>query len=442
MTDYYVDDGGDGTTERSWATADTSINALDTEYALASGDIVYFGHDHVCQATNAGNLTIVGPQAGAPCYFISATQGSNPPTYAASSTAQIDTTEGAYDIVLDGSFAMYGIKMVSGDEIRMAPDNNEQIYAESCTFAVAADKIFNYSNVNGGLCTLVNCTIDLTADGTTNRATTVISMGASGGDCDLTNISFVNPDYRTGTVISVPATIGRLRVSGGDFSGFVTGCEIVNGTVASHVEVNNILTSANWVPILAGIPQGVGSIVFTNCGPADAPTYLYAYDSWGITLSASGIYRTGGATVETEATSWLITTAAAASEGSAYRTPWIYGLVNSTGSKNFDLYITNDTADFTDGEVWLEVDYLATADEANYTFVKDQRATITTTAAAQDDDTTSTWNGSGPSYTYKQRLRVTATVGETGLFRARVAVGVASIASSRYFYVDPAVTVS
>jgi hypothetical protein len=74
--------------------------------------------------------------------------------------------------------------------------------------------------------------------------------------------------------------------------------------------------------------------------------------------------------------------------------------------------------------------------------VTDQRATITTTAAAQDDDTTSTWVGTGPSFTYKQKLSVTATVAEEGQYRARVCVGVASIASSRYFYIDPKVTVS
>jgi hypothetical protein len=130
------------------------------------------------------------------------------------------------------------------------------------------------------------------------------------------------------------------------------------------------------------------------------------------------------------------------SEGSSFNTKWIYGYIGSTGSKTFDLYITNDTADFTDAEVWLEVEYLGTADGAKWDRATDQRATITTTAAAQADDTTSTWNGTGPSFTYKQKLSVTATVAEEGQFRARVCVGVASIASSRYFYIDPKVTVS
>jgi hypothetical protein len=136
-----------------------------------------------------------------------------------------------------------------------------------------------------------------------------------------------------------------------------------------------------------------------------------------------------------------VTTTANSFEDSPFVTNWIYGEVASTGSKTFTVYITNDTADFTDAQVWLEVEYLGTAEEANTTLASDHR-TITTTAANQTDDTTSTWNGTGPSFTYKQSLAVTATVGETGQSRARVCVGVASIASSRYFYIDPKVTVS
>jgi hypothetical protein len=181
--------------------------------------------------------------------------------------------------------------------------------------------------------------------------------------------------------------------------------------------------------------------VLYNCGPADAPTYLFQQNSRGTLASSASIYRTSGATVEGDATGWLITTTAACAEGSPFQSQWIYGEVDSTGSKTFTVYITNDTADFTDAQVWLELEYLGTADEANTTLASDHRV-ITTTAANQTDDTTSTWNGTGPSFTYKQSLAVTATVGETGQYRARVCVGLASIASSRYFYIDPKVTVA
>jgi hypothetical protein len=183
-------------------------------------------------------------------------------------------------------------------------------------------------------------------------------------------------------------------------------------------------------------------VAFYNVGSADAPVQLYWNEGEGAVISSSSIYRTGGATVEGDACSWLITTTANCGEGAPFYTPWVYGTVDSTGSKTFTLYITNDTADFTDAECWLEVEYLKDADEALWTLATDQRATITTTAAAQTDDTTSTWNGTGPDFTYMQSLAVTATIGETGQYRARVAVGVASIAGSRYAYLDPKITVT
>jgi hypothetical protein len=157
--------------------------------------------------------------------------------------------------------------------------------------------------------------------------------------------------------------------------------------------------------------------------------------------SSTVIYRSSGATIESDVVSWLVTTTASCSEAAPFRSPWIYGEV-AAGSRTFDVYITNDTADFTDAQVWLHVEYLSTADEAIAAVATDQRATITTVEADQTDDTASTWFGAGPAFTYKQRLRVSATVGESGQYRARVVCGVASISGSRYFYVDPLVTVT
>jgi hypothetical protein len=439
---FYVDDGGDGSTESSWATADTSINALDAEYAFASGEIVYFGHNHVCQAANSANLTITGPTASPPISFISATQGSSPVAYEASTTAQIDTTEGAYNIVFDGAFALYGMSLVSGNRVVPTTDANEGIYCENCRFALGANAFINF--VGQGNFEAKNLLVDLTADATTARASAVF-VATNGSNIDIQGLTFNNAGYRTGTIFDTNAVNQRVRVSGADFSGFdnATLCEMVNATMdGSRFEFSNCLTAATWAPIPSGaVTETSGEIILTNCGPADDPTYLYFANFTGTVISSSAIYRSSGATVESAACSWLITTNSACAEGYPLESPWIYATISSTGSKTFTVYITNDTADFTDSEVWLEVEYLSTSNEAITAIATDHR-TITTTAAAQTDDTASTWNGTGPSFTYKQSLAVTATVNEDGLYRARVCCGVASIAGSRYFYVDPLVTVT
>jgi hypothetical protein len=87
---------------------------------------------------------------------------------------------------------------------------------------------------------------------------------------------------------------------------------------------------------------------------------------------------------------------------------------------------------------------MGTADSPLYSLGSDQRsngtnafASITEAPDAQADDTTSSWTGI--TATYKQSLAVTATVGEAGLYRARVAVGKASAGP---IYVDPKVQIS
>jgi hypothetical protein len=124
----------------------------------------------------------------------------------------------------------------------------------------------------------------------------------------------------------------------------------------------------------------------------------------------------------------------------------MYGQIASTGSKTFDVYITNDTGDFTDADVWLEVQYLGTTGESEWSMVSGHRTITTTAATAGTDDTTSTWvglNNSGQGLAdFMRKLSVTATVNVAGQYRARVCVGLTGIASSRYFYIDPKVTVS
>jgi len=438
---FFVDDAGTSPDGLAWATAYTSIKDADAAKAFASGEIVYFGADMQCQATHSVALTIIGPTANEPVYFISSTVGAGTTvSYSASTTNQIDTSEGAYGITFDGSFALYGLSIKSGQHVTYLGDADEVFYADTHRVALGANGTIYFGNNQ----TFENLTVDLTADGTTSRSG-VIFQASTAGTAVINGLTFVNPQYRTGVIFGLGT--GTLNVSGADFSGFAVGCEIVNNDTGNNVLITNSITAATWTPTLNTMRNN-NTTTFMNVGPADAPTYLYIDHSAGNIVSSASIYRTGGATVETEALSYLVTTNTRCSEGWVLPTPWIYGEVSSTGSKTFTVHITNDTADFTDAQVWLDVEYLGTADEANTTLASGHRVITDTAATTGDisDDTTSTWvglNNSGQGLAdYMQKISVTATVGETGQYRARVCVGVASIASSRYFYIDPKVTVS
>lgn len=432
MTTYYIDDAGSATAPYdTWAKAATSINQLDTAVVFGSGDIVYFGHDMQCQATNSANLTITDNGGAIPVRFISATTGSSPPAYQIATGNQIDTTEGAYSITFSNNFALYGMRVVSGANITFTTDVN---YSEDTTFALGA----NGQLILSGESRNKNMTVDLTADGTTNRANAVFSVSDNLHQ-SINGLSFVNAAYRTGTVFS--GNTGGPVVSGADFSGFTnaTACELVGLGTNQRICLINSKTAATWTPF-SGAARCDNTLV--NCGSADQPVALYHKTLLGEIVASSAIYRSSGAEIESTATAWLITTIAQTSVDSPYKTPWIYGTISATGSKTFDLYVTNDTADLNDDEIWLEVEYKADASSGKWTLITDKPTNRTTTPVAQTDDVTSTWNGTGPSFTYKQKLSVTATVNTTGQFRARVCVGKASVASSSYLYVDPLVTVS
>jgi hypothetical protein len=284
-----------------------------------------------------------------------------------------------------------------------------------------------------------NLHIDLTNDGTTNRSTAPLWVN-SGKKLEINGLTFTNPGYRTGVIFYHGFTYGsEAYISGCDFSEFPSSCEIVDGVSGGTWNFSNCLTASTWTPNTS-IGQN-GLFTFVNCGPENAPTYLYAASDLGALASTTAIYRTGGAEIEDTAVSYLVTTTALCTEGSPFVTPWIYDVVSTTGSKTFDLYVVNDTADLTDADIWLEVEFLGTTGEAISDLTSNHR-TITTTAAAHTDDTTSTWNGTGPSFTYKQKLSVTATVNVAGQFRARVCVGKTSVISSAYLYLDPVITVT
>lgn len=444
MAEYFVHHTGDNSTGASWATAFTSVDSADTAVAFASGDILNIGHDHVCPVVHAASLTITGPSSGLPVIFRSVTTGSDPVTYQKGTGTQIDTSEAAtYDVVLDGSFALYGILIQSGRDIRPAADTNETFYCSDCTLAPGAAGTLNIgSDVAAGLRILKNTVVDLTQDGSTNRATGVFSWN-SAGTIVIDGMSFINAGFRTGFVFGGAAGEGTRIINGVDLSGFTNAspCEIFLGQWTTAT-ITNCKTASTFTLYNAAVARVPGhTLLATNVGPTDDPTSLRYVDYFGDIVSSTSIYRSGGATIEGIANSWLVTTTANCNEYAPFHSPWMPSRVATAGTKNFDVFISNDTADFTDAQVWIELERLATAGSPLWTLASDQRATITTTPVDQDDDTTSTWVGSGPAFTFKQRLRITAAV-EPGQYRVRVVTGVASIASSRNFYVDPDVTVT
>jgi len=446
MAIFCIWSGGDGTqtdttqsaSTLNWSKADTTIASLVASYATAlttSGNTIYIASDHVDQETHAANRTFTGPSTGTPVLVVSADRAQSTPTYAASSTNQVDTAkDGAYQIVWSGSFALYGLCMAAGARIQAVGNNGDGFgHVEGCTLKLAANGDV-YLGATNSRVIFKNNVIDLTADGSTERAGLVIFNAT--GWFELSSISFINPGYRT-TAVFGPNVGQVLRVSATDFSGFPATTKLTTG--AGSIEFDHCKMASAQELCSTSTLTSSGYVMAINCGVADAPESLRVGYMGSTIISDTTVYRTDGASVETVAHSWKVTTSPDApkiNEHAPLYTPWFSGVLAATGSTTFTVHVANNTADLTDAECWMEVEYLGTSDIAQSTRSTDKRSSVTATAASQADDTTSTWNGA--TLTYMQKLSVTATVGETGLCRARVAIGKASAT----VYVDPLLVVT
>jgi len=259
-----------------------------------------------------------------------------------------------------------------------------------------------------------------------------------GGITELINCSLTNSSSgRNGPIFAGLGLGAVLRVSGLDLSVVGAQSAVLSWASAQGIaEFSNCKTISSpvWTTGACNIQ---GSLQAINCKAADAPEGLYATGYWG-SVESSSSYRTGGASVEGAACSWKMISSAAVKLFKPLYSPWIYVPVTAAGSKTFTVYVSQDggAGDLTDSEVWLELEYLGTANVGNSSWTSD-KALGDFSGAVQDDDTTSTW--ATITATYKQKLAISAvSIGEEGLCRLRIALAKASTT----LYVDPKVVMS
>lgn len=444
MTVYYVDDGGSNTSPYdTWAKAAPTLAALQTGAATSlttDGNIVYIGADSVSSGDAAGaNITFTGPSNGS-VKIISATVGTT--TYAKSSSNQITQTTGDFKIIFNGGFELWGLKMRSTGMIQLnagvgASQVNCAMTTYECTCLIGGNRQLELTN-SGSTPTLArHIKLNVYPDqdsGSNNRQ----FFDLYGGITELINCSITNSaSGRNGPIFAGLSLGAVLRVSGMDLSVVSAQSAVLSWASAQgQAEFLNCKTLASpvWT---TGATNVEGSLQAINCKSADAPEGLYTKGYWG-SVESSTSARTGGAQVEGVSCSWKMISSSATKPLKPLYSPWIYAPITAAGTKTFTVYVSQDggSADLTDAEVWLELEYMGTADVGTTSWTSD-RALGSSSGTAQDDDTTSTW--STITATYKQSLAISSvSVGEEGLCRLRVGLAKASTT----LYVDPLVTVS
>lgn len=443
MADYFLDDASNGTNDgASWATCyNTWAQVVAAGILATSGNRLFVGAD--ANITNIGaSQTLTGPASGAPFQIISSTVGSGTTVaYSVGTGTQIEATgAGTYDITFDGAFYLVGIYAKAGRSIFVNGDNNEFASAEDCTFYIS-----NNTNT-AGLLALAYVKVDgcnlIVGDTAANSTALVDFQTGSGSSLSGLIVTNNSSAYRSGALLT------NMNVS------FVSGCDFSSQTNATYIAQGNLQGSSQVTN--CDVPSGIGKfsasgsfypnnslLMMTNCNSADAPEWLYWRHIGGSLESSTSIYRNSGAMVEGVNVSWLVATSLTANYCSFWQpffTPWIYGTLSSTGSKTFSVHIANNTSDFTTEQAWLEVEVMGTADSGLYTRSSDRCSLATWlagTAGTTGRDEDADWNGSAG--TYEQVLSVTATVGEAGVYRARVCIAAGSRSA---IYIDPKVTVA
>ena len=439
MTIYYVDDGGSNTSPfDTWAKAAPTLAALQTAIGAAlstDGNIVYVGADSVSSGDGVGVAAVFAGPANGNVRIISATVGTT--TYAKSSSNQVLVNGGDFKIEFNNGLSLYGIKATSTGMIKCgaavgASGVNSALSTYECTFLPGGNRQVEITQSGSTPVLQKHHKLTIYPDkdsGSNNRQ----FIDLYGGITELIGLVLTNSaSGRNGPLFSGLPLGAVLKVSGSDLSTIAaqSAVLVVSGPQGQAEFVNcKTLASPTWV---SGALNVEASLKAINCQAADAPEGLYSIDYWGTIQSSTSEYRNSGASVEAIPCSWKMISAATAKLDRPLYSPWIYVPITAAGTKTFDIFVAQNggAGDLTDADVWLEVEYMGTANIGTTTFAWD-RALGDFSGTVQDDDVASSWTGI--TATYMQKLRVASvSVGEEGLARCRVGLGKAS----QTLYVD------
>ncbi len=456
MANFYVR-STDGNTDNgsTWALAKATLAGAFA--ACAAGDTVFVSKSH-SEATGA-MLTLASPGTlAAPVYVIGVDDTGNPqPPTVAQSGAVISSTSGwgldlqgvAYcsniEIVCDISGANYEAFLGVGANSSAAGNNywlveNGSVYQKSA-------HVGSFIKVGQAGTTTARKRSALRLKNTPVRFANASQKFELQGDFDweggALNTTTVAPTALVAFGSVDNAAVGIARITGVDLSGMASGESLVylGGNPGGRVVFVNCKLGSG-VSITSGAYTSlIGPLVSVeNCDSADTNYRAGWYSPAGSVTTETTLVRSGGASDGTTSIAWKMASNADAdypilSVESPYISIW-----NDTAgsSKTVTVEILHDsTTNLTDGEIWLEVQYLGTSGFPLSSFISDAKASFL--AAAADQTTSSeTWTTTGMTNPNKQKLSVTFTPQEKGYIQAKVYLAKAS----KTVYVDPKLTVA
>lgn len=441
MADIYVrstNGTADADNGSTWALAKTTLTGADT--IDAPGDTIYLSSTHSQDQSSVLSLAFAGTYA-APTKIVSVDDSTG-----AVAPGAVVRTSGNFALNLNGPAFWHGVAFRAGVG-----------NSSSNTLGVAT---------NAGKIVLKECTLKSESSGSSStitfghNASTIISIvELINTDISLNAVSarfFLAGQllWRGGAYVPLtnqPTALFTLNqrsygpslVEGVDLSALPSTVNIVgNGAGTCSLMLRNCKLPGSWSGSLVGVAITTPGfrVEMHNCDSADTNYRLWVEDYAGSIKSETTLVRTGGASDGTTGYSFKMTTTANANDLVApLVSPEIAIWNDAVGSsKTVTVEILHDSAtNLTDGEIWLEVEYLGTSGYPLASFVSDAKADVLATAADQATSS-ETWTTTGMTSPNKQKLSVTFTPQEKGYLQAKVYLAKAS----KTVYVDPKLTVA
>ena len=434
MATYYVWSGAGGANNgTSWTDAYTALASAVTA-ASTAGDIIKVHKTHTEELGADTTYAIT-----AKILIVCVDKDASDALAEMSSAAWIGSSTAGRNLVVSGTFYMYGITFRTSTALfrsmQFGDNGNETTY-EKCYFWRDDDGVglrFGTSDRNT-FSRLINCTSRVKSSHTSvfeaNGVMEVIGGTFIADTGSFTSMfSFNYAVDVTGTTITcrnVDFNQGGISSIAGDAAYIPARITLENCVMASGQSLIATQTDKN---------NSSADVLAINCAIGDEHYHLWHSNPLGETVVSTGIYANDGAEYNLAAAkySWKITTTADCNFYTPYVSPWIGKYNEGTIAITPYLEILRDgsTTAYQDDEVWGEFSYQGTTGFTLGTIVNDRMALLGT--PANQAAGAATWTGGTTPWSGKLAPGSAITPAEIGNLSARVCVGEPSIT----VYVDP-----
>lgn len=428
-----------GNSSYGWSAAHAKMS--NSAAWMAAGDRLFVGDAHANTENNGNTIAFPGTSALPNIVLCVSEAGSVPPVSADLRTTAQEAPTGGSAITITGCHYSYGIKYIASNNFTAGAAN-----------AVAASGVFDNCVIGCGTGSHIyigslnislypNLQVFKTTNFQFGATTSRLSIGCpfvwEGGSI----VGATLPTILFAYIHGASYTCGRGFILGVDLSTLGSGKSLVDVSTSQwpNIFIKDCKLGAS-VAMTSGISLGRGGPILdiVNADSADTNYRFYRFRYSGEIFHETTVVRTGGATDGTTPVSRKMTTSANAALLGPLESDWISYWNEITGSSvTITIEVITDNVTLKDSEAYIEVEYLGTAGFPLGNYANDRVADVLAAAVNQDSSTVA-WTTTGLATPVKQKLSVTITPQEKGLFRARVCLAKAS--TTMYF--DPLILAS